>query len=278
MNAMKICLIALALLPMAAACRGGEAACPFDTNKLEFAGTPLEQAKCLLRPPLRGGGVGEPLAVLPEPLEHLIGRPVGITRDALRRYLASHHIAEADVGGPITNVLRAKYFVIHDTSTPNYGEKPFPADINEPGWRLNDLEVWKKRPVAHIFVSRTGESITTHEFTEPWRATKFESRTISREQSRGLFVHVENTMPRRSDPRGAPGNDVIAPEPGFTGPMLDRLALLYLTASVEHGQWMVPAYHAAVDAGIPDAHDDPQNFDLAQWAGRLGALLKEAGP
>ncbi len=275
---MKKWLIVLTLLGMAPASRGGEGACPFDTNKLEFAGSPLEQAKCLLRPPLCGGGVGQALATLPEPLEHLIGKPVGITRDALRRYLASHQIAEADIGGPISNALGAKYFVIHDTSTPNYGEKPFPAEINEAGWRLNNLEIWKGRPVAHIFVSRTGQSITTHEFTVPWRATKFESRTITREQSRGLFVHVENTMPRRSDPRRRPGNDALAPEPGFTGPMLDRLALLYLTASVEHGQWMVPAYHAALDAGIPDAHDDPQNFDLAQWANRLGALLKEAGP
>ena len=36
---------------------------------------------------------------------------------------------------------------------------------------------------------------------------------------------------------------------------------------------MVPAFHAAVDAGIPDAHDDPQNFDLAHWAKRLNLLL-----
>lgn len=30
----------------------------------------------------------------------------------------------------------------------------------------------------------------------------------------------------------------------------------------------------AVDAGIPDGHDDPQNFDLAFWAGRLEELVK----
>jgi hypothetical protein len=139
---------------------------------------------------------------------------------------------------------------------------------------LNNLETWKKHPVAHIFVSRTGQSLTAHEFIVPWRATKFESRVITTNQSRGLFVHIENSMPRRSNPHGPPGNDNIAPEPGFTVPMLDRLALLYLTASVEHGRWMVPAYHAALDAGLPDAHDDPQNFDLAQWAERLNALLK----
>ena len=35
------------------------------------------------------------------------------------------------------------------------------------------------------------------------------------------------------------------------------------------------AFHAAVDAGLPDAHDDPQIFDLKLWAERLGILLKE---
>ncbi|HZM02883.1 MAG TPA: hypothetical protein VFC44_07650 [Candidatus Saccharimonadales bacterium] len=269
-----VALLALAWCSAGLAQTNG-APCAFDTNKLEFVGTPVQQAKCLLRPVKRGGNLAPPLTVLPKPLERLIGQPVKVTREELRRYLQEQHIAEADIGGPITNSLRAKYFVIHDTSTPNYGDKPFPDDINQPSWRLNHLEMWKKRPVAHIFVSRTGESITTHEFIVPWRATKFESKVITTNQSRGLFVHVENTMPRRSDPKGHPGNDAIAPEPGFTVPMLDRLALLYLTASLEHGRWMVPAYHAAVDAGIPDAHDDPQNFDLALWAARLGLLLKD---
>ena len=67
--------------------------------------------------------------------------------------------------------------------------------------------------------------------------------------------------------------DAIAPTPGFPDAQLDRLALLYVAASVQHGTWMVPAFHAAVDAGIPDAHDDPQNFDLALWAKRLDTLL-----
>src|SRR5665213_190095 len=266
--------ITFALLLATLRFAAGGTPCAFDTNKLEFVGTPVEQAKCLLRPLRMGPVLGEPLAVLPSPLEKLIGQPVKISRTALRRYLEAHHIDEGDIGGPITNSLRAKYFVIHDTSTPNYHEKPFPSDINEESWRLNNLDVWKKHPVAHIFVSRTGESITTHEFIVPWRATKFESVSITKEQSRGLFVHIENSMPRGANPNGPPGNDNIAPEPGFTVPMLDRLALLYVAASVEHGQWIVPAYHATLDAGIPDGHDDPQNFDLAKWAGRLGVLLK----
>jgi len=36
---------------------------------------------------------------------------------------------------------------------------------------------------------------------------------------------------------------------------------------------LYPPCASVPDAGIPDAHDDPQNFDLAFWAGRLDALL-----
>ena len=70
-------------------------------------------------------------------------------------------------------------------------------------------------------------------------------------------------------------NDRIAPEPGLTDAQLDRLALVYVAASVRRGAWLIPAFHAAVEAGIPEAHDDPQNFDLARWAERLGRLIGE---
>jgi len=39
-----------------------------------------------------------------------------------------------------------------------------------------------------------------------------------------------------------------------------------------------PIFAAAVDAGIPDAYDDPQNFDLARRTVRLGMLLKAMSP
>ncbi len=245
---------------------------PFDEAKLEFVGTPLEQARCLLRPVHEFGQLGQPLASLPAPLETLIGQPVTVDRAALQQYLTARQIDDASIGGALTNVLRAKYFVIHDTSTPNYHDQPFPGNINDPDWRLNNLDRWRSNTVAHFFVNRLGQSVAGHPLTTPWRATKFESRVLG-EKSRGLFVHTELIQPRHADPQGRPGNDGIAPTPGFTEAQLDRLALLYVVASVEHGQWMVPAFHATLDAGIPDAHDDPQNFDLALWAKRLGLLL-----
>ena len=33
--------------------------------------------------------------------------------------------------------------------------------------------------------------------------------------------------------------------------------------------------HAAIDAGIKGAHDDPQNFELPKFAGSLKKLLKK---
>ncbi len=242
---------------------------------MEFAGTPVEQAKCLLRPVKRGGVLAEPLAKLPEPLESLIGKPVAIKAEELKKYLAEHKIAEDDIGGPISQKVTAKYFVIHDTSTPNYREKAIPTNINTPEWPLNNFERWKKMPVAHMFVNRLGQSMTWHPFSMSWRATKYESKTLTKEESHGMFVHTELSQPRRSDPAGHKGNDAISPEPGFTSGQYNRLALLYVAASLEHGTWLVPGYHCCFDSGMVDGHDDPQNFKLDEWAQRLDRLIKD---
>lgn len=244
----------------------------FDTNTLSFPGTPLEQARSLLRPVKRYGELAAPLATLPTPLENLIGQPVKVDLDALQKYLKLHDLAETDIGGPLTNHCGAKYFVIHDTSTPNYGDAPIPTNINTVAWSGNNLSRWTNRPVAHAFVNRLGASITPNPFAKPWRATKLEVRVLG-EKGRGLFVHTELVQPRHRDPKGGAKNDALAPEPGFTDAQYDRLALLYISASQQHGTWLIPGYHAAVDAGIPDGHDDPQNFDLTHWANHLKALL-----
>jgi hypothetical protein len=252
---------------------GQNPSCGFDTNKLTFPGTPIEQARCLLRPVKRFGVLSTELAQLPDPLENLIGQPVKLDLAKLQSYLASKRIAEGDIGGPLTNHCTAIYFVIHDTSTPNYGDEAIPKNINTSAWELNNLGRYTNRAVAHAFVNRLGESITPHSFATPWRATKLEVRVLG-EKGRGLFVHTELIQPRRRDPSRGSRNDAIAPEPGFTDAQYDQLSLLYVSASVQHGSWLIPGYHAAVDAGIPDAHDDPQNFDLGHWARRLEALIQ----
>jgi hypothetical protein len=268
----------------------GETPCVFDESALSYVGSPKEQARCLLRPVLIGGRLGKALEKLPAPLDKLIGKTLQVKSAALKRYLAAQNINEADIGGSLSDplsrantidveALRARYFVIHDVSTPNYGDAPFPTDINEASWAWNDLQrKWLKTKVTHVYISRTGESVTAVDFKEqlpdPHHGTKF-ARDRLRNKGKGLYLHVELVQPRRRDPEGAPGNDRIAPQPGFTDAQLKRLALVYIAASARSGRWLIPAFHAAVDAGIPGAHDDPQNFDLTRWANHLHALLEE---
>lgn len=52
------------------------------------------------------------------------------------------------------------------------------------------------------------------------------------------------------------------PRPGLTQEQYYRLALLYIAASSRARAWLIPAFHAVLDQGIFDGHDDPQNFDL----------------
>lgn len=260
--------------------------CKFDEKTLQFVGTPLEQARCLLRPNKIGGILGEELKKLPNPLEKLVGQKVKINKEKLRKYLEKQQIAEDSIGGNLDKPLSkaklpngeevaALYFIIHDTSTPNYLEKDFPVEINETVWRFNNLEMWLKNPVAHIFVNRLGDSITTTPFNEPVRkgfGTKF-ARDFLKVEAKGLQIHIELVQPRKSDITKYKGNDLIAPTVGFTEKQYQKLSLLYLCASIRRGDWLIPAYHSATDAGIKDAHDDPQNFDLVKFGMELKKLI-----
>lgn len=266
------------------------APCEFDKEKLLFVGTSLEQAKCLLRPVKIFGGLGPQLEKLTKPFESLISKKVKIDKKSLRVFLKKQHINEEDIGGsldeplstaklPSGEVIQALYFMLHDTSTPNYLDKPFPEDINDATWSWNDLEKkWRQSKVAHLFINRLGHSITTVDFNstlpEKNYGTKF-ARDILKADAKGLQIHVELVQPRRSEPTGPGGNDGVSPNPGFTQAQYDRLALVYIAASLRRGSWLIPAYHASIDAGIPNAHDDPQNFDLQQWANSLNELLKK---
>ena len=87
-----------------------------------------------------------------------------------------------------------------------------------------------------------------------------------------MFIHNELIQPRRRHPKFRGRNDFKAPEPGFSAAQYDALALVYVVASVRAGFWMIPAYHAVLDEGIYDKHDDPQNFDLDAFADSLTRL------
>lgn len=267
-----------------------EHACRFNTETLMFeVGDARAQARCLLRHVGPGGELGPELALTTN-LERLVGQPVTFTRAQLRAYIEAqpHTPAQTvawkrvadELDKPISRAWdnrpdapQARYFVIHDTSEPYLDDKPFPKDLNhDPG--VNDFSIYfepGKDPVAHFFNNRLGEIAEGHDFSEPWRATKRERSADKR--FKGLFVHIENVQPRRHVP-GKPRYDTFAPRPGFTKAQYETLALLYAIASVREGRWLVPGFHSAVDEGIEDKHDDPQNFDIVKFDRALGRLVK----
>ncbi len=262
--------------------------CKFDEKTMQFVGTPLEQARCLLRPNKPRGILDKELKRLPNPIEKLIGSKVKFKKEKLRKYLLANKFNENKLGGsldeplslaklPNGEMIPALYFIIHDTSTPNYEKAEIPTDINNKSWKYNNLEMWLKNPVGHIFVNRLGESITTTSFSEPVKkgwGTKF-ARDFLKADGKGLQLHIELVQPRRSNPDWFAGNDEIAPDPGFTDQQYQRLALLYVCASVRRGTWLILAYHSAIDAGIKDAHDDPQRFELEKFGKNLEKLIKK---
>ncbi len=168
----------------------------------------------------------------------------------------------------------AKYFVIHDTSGPYYGHRAFPDDINV-NPKVNNLQSfacsdeWGK---AHVVVNRMGDSLFNHDFSIPWRETKFEQAAEFGGALKGLFVHIEMIQPRRA---GAGGGDGHSPDPAFTPAQYDRLALLYTIVSVRTGRWLVPAFHAALDADIRNGHDDPLNFKVDSFADSIDRLIEK---
>ena len=282
-------------------CRADPACAAFDSKTLLFAGSPQQQASCLVRAVHEWGRLERRPQQLPGPLAALVGARVDVSAAAYRRFLTAQGIAERDIGGALDAPLsrgnsnaadapEAGYFVIHDTSTPNLGGQAFSALINSKGWAFNRLKSYMRgkptvapgcvksadpgsQPDAHVFINRLGASVAPVDFAIPWRATKFESQNDCR--AKGLFLHVELVQPRRTDRQAGRSNDALGPVPGFTEAQYRRLAIVYVAASVRKGSWLVPVFHATLDEGISDGHDDPQNFVLSQWSAALGRLLQD---
>jgi hypothetical protein len=264
--------------------------CKFDLARLSYAGDGAEQARCLLNPVRPVGRLGAPLTELPRVLSERVGRNTGLPdRAKLQTWLTARGLGESfnpSLAQPVSSARDndrkarpAAYFVIHDTSTPNYGSLPWPASIDADA-KINNLNRYRcsnEIERAHVFINRGGAMLLAHDFGVPWRATKFEMATNFDGALKGLFLHVELVQPRRRDPKYGRGNDFLAPEPGFSGPQYDALAVVYTVASVRAGAWLIPAFHSVIDEGIKNKHDDPQNFDLAAFAASLRRLLVELG-
>jgi len=271
-------LIALALL-LAAPARAEEIGlCRFDPASLSFAGSPVEQAGCLMQRIDRGGALTA--QALPPVLRALLekpGSPSPAQRDRAIAAFPEPYRAHAmrwkewpaarTEGGYLT-----AYFVIHDTSTPFLGAGRFPRHVNRNA-RVNDFSPYfRAEPVAHVFLNRMGQIWGAHDLAEGWRATKLESWVVGK-AARGRMVHVEVVQPRRFAPGSTSRGDTLGPKPGFSRAQYRQLAALYVYASARAGRWLIPAQHAAVDAGIPEAHDDPQNFEAGKFARELERLV-----
>ncbi len=248
-----------------------------EPGQCDLNAAPREQAKCLLRPVKKFAHLGEPLRELPGSLDWLVGQPVdGIFIEQLRILLDANGIAEADLGGSLSVPLpNAKYFVIHDTSDLLEASE-FPADINSKSSSLNDLSRRVTRKVAHVYVNRAGQSVTAVAFESvtPPSGTKL---VLCKRVPKTAFLHIENIQPRIRDRSVNFPNDALAPEPGFSERQLERLAFIYVAASLRAGKWLIPAYHSPLDLGFPDRHDDPQNFNLEYWAMSVAAIIAVGG-
>lgn len=254
-------------------------ACAFDTRTMTFRGSADEQVRCLLTPVFPLARLGTPLSELPSTLAALVGRPVSIKPEVALNYFTAQGLMADSLGAPLSRTsggLDALYFIIHDTSSPNFRTDPFPSDIDEDRSTNNLGRYRSNQAAAHIFVNRRGEVYVGHDFATPWRATRLESRFVG-DAARGRFIHIELIQPRRSDPELGQSNDAIAPEPGFSEAQYRRLAQLYVVASVRGGTWLLPGFHAVLDSGIPGGHDDPQNFDLEAFNAALRSVISELG-
>ena len=259
--------------------------CEFDFAALSFRGTPVDQARCLMRGVDSSRNLGPEMESLPPGLASRVGADTGLPhREILSAYLSKQNL-EWDFAAYLWQPLSrardndpdapmARYFVIHDTSGPNYGSRSFPADIDDTS-RINDLthfECSDGHGKAHVVVNRVGGMLLNHELSIPWRETKFELAANFSGALKGLFLHTEMVQPRRSASRRG-RDDARAPNPGFTAAQYDRLALLYAIASVRAGRWLIPAFHAALDADIRNGHDDPLNFDVGSFAASVDRLV-----
>ncbi len=256
--------------------------CRFDPATLTFAGTPLEQASCLMRK-IEVKGVRKPQP-LPPVLVRLMQDEAGPTQTMKAAALAAFPQPYRDYAlqyadAPVSRTaegLPLLYYVIHDTSTPFYEHQPFPKRLNQ-DWKVNDFTpyidgTFADAPVAHIFLNRVGQIWAGHDFQEGWRATKLESRVIG-PRARGRFVHIETVQPRRFLPGSTSRDETHGPKPGFTKEQYRMLAALYIYASARAGRWLIPAQHNTVDSTIPQAHDDPQNFDVKAFGRELERFI-----
>jgi len=251
--------------------------CKFGVENMQFRGGAGDQVSCLLRH-VKPRGAGSTAQVIPSWLLSNVGKPNLISPQQMSSYLAAIKVQPSQVGVVVSSIdlAQARYFVIHDTSSPVF--EKFPSDINDLAWSGNDLRRFKTSEVAkkvHVVTNRVGDSLTLQDLAVQRKspATKLEESGVV-PKSRNYFIHVENVQPREQPAGSWPW---VAPNPAFTSPQVKRLALIYVVSSVRAGRWLIPAYHFNVDSGATpkEPHDDPQGFNLDGWVNEVSSIVDD---
>ena len=126
--------------------------CAFDQTTLSFHGDGVEQTRCLMRGMDETRNLGAQMAMMPAPLADRVGNEAGLpTREALSTYLSKLDL-EWDFAQYLLTCCRcrapatmmptapmARYFVIHDTSGPNFGHRAFPEEVDNGNSKINGL-------------------------------------------------------------------------------------------------------------------------------------------
>ena len=130
-------------------------ACRFDPAAMSFDGEPLVQARCLLRFVAKFGQIAQEPAQLPASLNERIGNVVELDRKKLGARLVEAKMPNEFIrlDAPVSrgsdnarNAPLARYFVIHDTSSPWFGDRNFPDDVNTSD-EVNDMETLRVLPI-----------------------------------------------------------------------------------------------------------------------------------
>lgn len=148
------CFLILMTFAWASPVFGQGGVCPINAEPLDGPQWPV-QAKCLLRTVGMNRQLGPMLTGLPAPLDVLVGNANVVEEIILKDYLRTHDVDEVRIGGRIDDpIIRARYFTIHDTSSPNLVRGEFPPNetINGPEWNRGRLSRLFSGQRTHVWV------------------------------------------------------------------------------------------------------------------------------
>lgn len=185
----------------------------------------------------------------------------------LRKLLIQSNIRQSDILPSQLGARSLEYFVIHDVTPIGKAHMYTPGRVFSPTHEQffdelvtteEDLLTWRFGGRLHVYVNRSGASLTN---SNPSLARTVLSTRISTYFDPSKVLHVGLLSALRRLDIEAWNSEEIKRKSIFTKAQMDRLALIYVAASVQAGQWLVPAFHSNIES-YPKC---PTNFDLELW-------------